>query len=164
MQLEVGAIVEGKVTGITKFSAFVELPGGKTGMVHISEIAPVFVNDIHDFVTEKQIVKVKILSIAEDGKIALSMKKAVEQPARPQSRDRQANNTQQRPPRSAPKPVAPPVERPNYEWQKKEVGGSFEDMMLRFKQTSDDKMSDLKRGVDAKRGSYSRGGHPSRRG
>ena len=78
MQLEVGAIVEGKVTGITKFSAFVELPGGKTGMVHISEIAPVFVNDIHDFVTEKQIVKVKILSIAEDGKIALSMKKAVE--------------------------------------------------------------------------------------
>ena len=162
MQLEVGAIVEGKVTGITKFSAFVELPDGKTGMVHISEIAPVFVNDIHDFVTEKQTVKVKILSIAQDGKIALSMKKAVDQPQRSQRRERPA--PAQKPQRSAPKPVAPPVERPNAEWQKKEVSGSFEDMMLRFKQTSDDKMSDLKKGVDAKRGSYSRGGHPSRRG
>ncbi len=162
MQLEVGAILEGKVTGITKFSAFVELPGGKTGMVHISEIAPVFVNDIHDFVQEKQIVKVKILSIADDGKIALSMKKAVEQPPRSQRREKPVS--QPRPQRTAPKPPAPPVERPNYEWQKKEVSGSFEDMMLRFKQTSDDKMSDLKKGVDAKRGSYSRGGHPSRRG
>lgn len=51
MQLEVGMVLEGKVTGITKFGAFIELPGGKTGMVHISEVAPTFVKEIRDFVT-----------------------------------------------------------------------------------------------------------------
>ncbi len=75
MALEVGAVVEGKVTGITKFGAFVELPGGKTGMVHISEVAPTYVKEIRDYVTENQMVKVKILNIGEDGKVSLSMKK-----------------------------------------------------------------------------------------
>ena len=73
-KLEVGAIFEGKVTGITKFGAFVDLGNGKTGMVHISEVAPVFVKEIRDFVTEGQTVKVKIIGINEDGKISLSMK------------------------------------------------------------------------------------------
>lgn len=77
MQLEVGSVVEGKVTGITKFGAFVELPDGKTGMVHISEVAPTYVKEIRDFVTENQTVKVKILSIGDDGKVSLSMKKAL---------------------------------------------------------------------------------------
>ena len=74
-KLEVGAIFEGKVTGITKFGAFVDLGNGKTGMVHISEVAPVFVKEIRDFVTEGQTVKVKIIGINEDGKISLSMEK-----------------------------------------------------------------------------------------
>jgi len=116
MQIEVGAILEGKVTGITKFSAFVELPSNKTGMVHISEIAPVFVNDIHDFVKEDQIVKVKVLSISEDGKIALSMKKAVEAPPRPAKRENQ--NFNNRRPRT-PKPITPAPDRPNFELQQK---------------------------------------------
>ena len=76
MQLEVGMVLEGKVTGITKFGAFIELPGGKTGMVHISEVAPTFVKEIRDFVTENQTVKVKVLTVGEDGKISLSIKKA----------------------------------------------------------------------------------------
>ena len=76
MQLEVGTILEGKVTGITKFGAFVELPEGKTGMVHISEVAPTFVKEIRDYVTENQMVKVKVLSISDDGKVSLSMKKS----------------------------------------------------------------------------------------
>ena len=63
MQLEVGAILEGKVTGITNFGAFVDLGDGKTGMVHISEVAPTFVREIREYVTENQTVKVKILSI-----------------------------------------------------------------------------------------------------
>ena len=75
-QLVVGSIVEGKVTGITKFGAFVDLGDGKTGMVHISEVAPTFVKEIRDFVKENDVVKVKVLSVSEDGKISLSMKKA----------------------------------------------------------------------------------------
>ena len=69
MSLEVGAIVEGKVKGITNFGAFVELPEGKTGMVHISEIAKTYVSEIRDHVKEDQIVKVKVISISDDGKI-----------------------------------------------------------------------------------------------
>ena len=78
MQLEIGKIVEGKVTGITKFGAFVDLGEGKTGMVHISEVAPTYVKEITDFLTQGQTVKVKILNIADDGKISLSIKKALE--------------------------------------------------------------------------------------
>ena len=77
MQLEVGGIYEGKVTGITKFGAFVSFEGGQTGMVHISEVASTFVTEIRDFVSEGQTVKVKVLSINEAGKISLSMKKAL---------------------------------------------------------------------------------------
>jgi S1 RNA binding domain protein len=82
MQLEVGEILEGKVTGITKFGAFVELPGGKTGMVHISEIAPTFVKEIRDYVSEGQVVKVKVINILEDGKIRPS----VDEKGRPRPR------------------------------------------------------------------------------
>lgn len=145
MQLEVGSVVEGKVTGITKFGAFVELPDGQgPGMVHISEVAPTYVKEIRDFVTENQTVKVKILNIGEDGKVSLSMKKAL-------------------PPRTAWSPSARCfARRPGgFEWQaSRNSSGSFEDMMSKFKQASDEKMSDLKRSVDGKHG----GGGFSRRG
>ena len=160
MQLEVGSILEGKVTGITKFGAFVELPGGKTGMVHISEVAPTFVKEIRDFVTENQTVKVKVLSISEEGKISLSMKKALD-PAQqqPQRREQRSNNGPRAP--RQPRPAAVSPGRPgNYEWQSRRIeGGSFEDMMSRFKQSSDEKMSDLKRAVEGKRGGFSRHGN-----
>ncbi len=142
MQLEVGAVLEGKVTGITKFGAFVELPNGKTGMVHISEVANTFVNEIRDHVTEGQEVKVKVLTIGEDGKISLSMKKAVEQRQR---RD------------YAPQP-APKRPTGDFEWQSGRSSGDFEDMMAKFKQTSDEKISDLKRAMDGKHGGFSRRG------
>ena len=80
MQLEVGSIVEGKVTGFTSFGAFVDLDDGKKGMVHISEVATEFVKDIKDHLKVGQQVKVKVISIADDGKISLSIRKAVEQP------------------------------------------------------------------------------------
>ena len=73
MAIEVGMILEGKVSGITKFGAFVDLPDSKTGMVHISEVAPTFINEISDYVKVGQEVKVKVLAL-NDGKISLSMK------------------------------------------------------------------------------------------
>ena len=134
MQLEVGAILEGKVTGITKFGAFVELPEGKTGMVHISEVAPTFVKEIKDYVKENQIVKVKILGITPEGKISLSMKR-----------------------------VEPPAKRAfsgkpdNYEWSPRRNDNlSFEEMMNKFKQSSDEKLSDLKKYIDPKRGNVAK--------
>ena len=142
MQLEVGAILEGKVTGITKFGVFVELPNKATGMVHISEVAATFVKEIRDFVTEGQTVKVKVLSIGEDGKISLSIKKA--QPPAPRQ--------------SAPRRPAFNGRPGDFEWQSSAPRGgeSFEDMMSRFKATSDEKISDLKRSMDNKHGGFGR--------
>ncbi len=142
MQLEVGAVLEGKVTGVTKFGAFVELPDKKTGMVHISEVAPTFVKEIRDFVTEGQTVKVKVLSISEEGKISLSIKKAMP-PAPRQAAPRRSV--------SAGRPG-------DFEWQSSasRADESFEDMMSRFKAASDEKISDLKRSLDGKHGGFGR--------
>ena len=74
MELTVGTIITGKVTSITKFGAFVALPDGKSGLVHISEVAGTFVSDVHDFLTQGQEVPVKVLSISPEGKISLSVK------------------------------------------------------------------------------------------
>ncbi len=76
MSLEVGSIVEGIVTGITDFGAFVEVEKGKTGLVHISEVAEDYVKDIKNYLKRGQKIKVKVLNIDKDGKISLSIKQA----------------------------------------------------------------------------------------
>ena len=140
MALEIGAILEGKVTGITKFGAFVELPDGQTGMVHISEVAVAYVKEVADHLTEGQTIKVKVLAVGENGKISLSIRKA-EEPA----------------PRSKPAAVSPG--RPGgYEWHPAHAEGAFEDMMSHFKKASEEKISDLKRTTENKHGGFSRRG------
>lgn len=76
MALEVGSIVEGTVSGIAKFGAFVELPENKVGLVHISEVANEYVSDVAQYLQVKDTVKVKVISIDAKGKIALSVKQA----------------------------------------------------------------------------------------
>ena len=78
MSIEVGSIVEGVVSGITNFGAFINLPDNKVGLVHISEVADVYVKDVKDFLKEQDKVKVKVLSVDEKGKIGLSVKQAQE--------------------------------------------------------------------------------------
>ena len=78
MSLSKGSILEGLVTGITKFGAFVQLPGGETGLVHISEIANTYVKDVNEYLQKDDVVKVKVLSIGDDGKVGLSIKQAQE--------------------------------------------------------------------------------------
>lgn len=141
MQLEEGAILEGKVTGITGFGVFVELEKGTTGMVHISEVSNTFVNDIKDFVKEGDVVKVKVLQVSDNGKISLSMKRAVEQPRGQQAHGAPRQQGAQRSTRQV---------RQHYQsrtdWVKKpSEPATFEDMMAKFKQSSDEKFSDLKR-------------------
>lgn len=132
MSLEVGAIVEGEVTGITNFGAFVQLPEGKVGLIHISEVSNVYVKDVHDFLKEKDKVKVKVLSIDERGKIGLSIKQLTPPPPAPPKPQRPVSQE-----RRSPK-VAPPV--------------SFEDKLSRFLKDSDDRLLDLKRNTESKRG------------
>ncbi len=75
MQIEQGSVVKGKVTGLTDFGAFVELEGGKTGMIHISEVSTSYVKDIREHLQLNQEVTAKVISISPEGKIALSIKK-----------------------------------------------------------------------------------------
>ena len=166
MEPQVGSIVEGKVTSITKFGAFVALEGGKSGLVHISEVANSFVNDVHDFLQEGQTVKVMVLS-AENGKINLSIKKTLPQPERTaprQPRPYQNNNGAQRPAaaqRSAapaqagPRP-APQQSKPAYAPRQAAAAPSadlsFEDKLKQFLSSSEGKMADLNRSIDGKRG------------
>ncbi len=169
MAIEVGSVLEGKVTGIKSFGAFVALPEGKNGLVHISEVSNSFVEDINTVLKEGETVKVKVMSIAEDGKIALSIKRLLPREPRPEQRgngdrgDRgnYRGNGGQRPngQRRAPRNEAPRV------WQPKKVetpeNMSFEDMMSRFKSQSEDKLASLN--ADAphnRRGGY---GNRSRR-
>lgn len=161
MQLEVGSVLEGKVTGIAKFGAFVELADGVTGMVHISEVSSSFVNDIHDHLTEGQTVKVKVLSVEESGKIALSIKKAEapvpgdKRPARPAAAGAKRETAQRK---RAPRPAAEPVTSPgDATWEPRPAAsGSFEEMMSRFKQDSDEKLSGIKKAGDDRRTGYHR--------
>ena len=94
MALEVGEVFEGKVTGITKFGAFVAMPDGKNGLVHISEIANTYVNDINEFVKEGQVVKVRVIGIGDGGKVNLSIKQAEAQ-AQPAPRKPRFNNNRE---------------------------------------------------------------------
>lgn len=177
MQVEVGEILEAKVTGITKFGAFVKFENDQTAMVHISEIAPTYVNDIAEHLTQGQMVKVKILSISDEGKISASIKRTM--PA-PEGRS-QGGAPRGAPPQrtsgmggGAPRAFAP---RPGGGMGGPRGGGkgpsrgaprsslassfppqpaTFEDMLSKFIQTSDDKMSDMKKTMNVK--------HQGRRG
>lgn len=125
MQLNIGSVYPGKVTGTTKFGVFVELESGITGLVHISEVSASFVQDINDYVKVGDEVKVKVLSL-DGSKIALSMKRAAE-------------DGRQKPQPRARTPVFDGIP------QKDTANMSFEDMMARFKASSDEKFTDLKR-------------------
>lgn len=145
MQLEKGSIVDGKVTGITKFGAFVDVGEGKTGLVHISEVSSTFVKEVSDYLKEGQEVKVKILNVSEDGKIALSIRQAME----PNNKSGRTSNTEY------PRKKNDYTKRNNFnrfaEEKKEQQSLSFEDMMAKFKKVSDEKLSAISGGADSGR-------------
>ncbi|MBP5459189.1 MAG: S1 RNA-binding domain-containing protein [Clostridia bacterium] len=161
MALEVGEIVEGKVTGLTKFGAFVNLPEEKVGMVHISEVSTTYVKDSGDFLEKGQSVIVKILSIDENGKISLSMKQV---PENAEAVKVAEGDGPERGERREKKRSAPNV----WQGQKSKFADkddlTFEEMMSQFKQQSDDKLTDLKRATESKHGGFSRRGGNKRYG
>jgi S1 RNA binding domain protein len=123
-ELEVGQIVEGTISGITHFGAFVVLPNGRTGLVHISEVADAYVKDIKDYYHENDRVQVKILSMDPNGKIALSIRQTQPKPGR----ERETGS------------------------MRRERKASFEEKMQRFMRDSEDRLQDLRRNTESKRG------------
>ncbi len=138
MLLEVGKTVKGKVTGITPFGAFIDLGEGKTGLCHISEVALSFVKDIKEHLKENDEVTVKITSVDNKGKISLSIKQAL--------LDKKAKDAA-KPASSRPEEILWPDKNST-----SSAPTSFEEMMNKFKQSSDERMHDIKKGLDSKRG------------
>lgn len=136
MSVEIGSVYDGKVTGITKFGAFVQLPGGKSGMVHISEIANTYVDDISKHLQDGQAVKVKVIGIDQLNRINLSIKKAVEGEAPPPS---SASRPSPRPQQSEFRP-----KQPSQSTLQKTEDDSFEGKLKAFMQNSESRMSDIR--------------------
>jgi len=149
MSIEVGAKLEGKVTGITHFGAFVDLSGGVTGLVHISEIADNYVKDVNDHLKIGDTVTVKVINVDKDGKIGLSIRKAVDKPIeeRPPRPERSSGFTRSgdggsRGGDRGGRSFKPPG--PNK--------ATFEDRVSRFLKDSEERISSLKKNTDSKRG------------
>ncbi len=119
MSLEAGTVLEGVVVKITHYGAFVELSDGKSGLVHISEIADTYVKDVRDYLKEQERVKVKVLGYNDKGKLDLSVKQALD-PAERQARVR--------------------------------AKATFEEKLTKFMKESEERLLDLKRNTEAKRG------------
>lgn len=141
MTIEVGSVMEGTVTGITKFGAFVELPDKKVGLVHISEVANEYVKDVNDFLKVRDKVSVKVLSVDDKGKIALSIKQTQAAPEkkdfRPKRDMRQKHEFRQH---------------NGFDSCRSSGSLSFEDRLSKFLKESDERLMDLKRNTESKRG------------
>lgn len=119
MSVDTGSIVEGTVVKITNYGAFVELPDGRSGLVHIREIADTYVKDVHDYLKEQEKVKVKVLGINDRGKLDLSVKQALS---------------------------------PEERVARVRAKATFEEKMKAFLKESEERLLDLKRNTEAKRG------------
>ncbi|MBN3032798.1 MAG: S1 RNA-binding domain-containing protein [Candidatus Saganbacteria bacterium] len=125
MPIDVGSEIEGKVTGITKFGAFMELPEGKVGLVHISQVADSYVTDITKHLRVGDLIKVKVLGVTKDGKYDLSIKQVGKTAWQPRPR---------RPAGDGGRPAP----------------GSFEDKITQFLKQSEEKLQDWKRNLEVK--------------
>ncbi|WP_295731714.1 S1 domain-containing RNA-binding protein [uncultured Limosilactobacillus sp.] len=167
MAIEEGAKVTGKVSGITNFGAFIDLADHQTGLVHISQISNHYVKDIHDVLSIGDEVTVKVMKVADDGKIALSIKAAADQDS---SRHHEPHGSHE--PNHAHKYHASNdhhsersenVEKKHYHSQGGFGGhhekSHFDDMLASYMKESESRLSTLKRQTDGKRGG--RGGRRS---
>lgn len=162
MSIEVGNVIPGKVTGITNFGVFVDLGDRKTGLVHISEVSDSYIQDIKEVLKVGDEVKVKVMTIADDGKISLSIRRAVDKPKedsadKPRKQFTPHNQDSQdfKKNRNAGRTAAP--------YEKKSPSQAkatdFDSLMSSFLKDSEDRLTSLKRNTEGKRGG--RGGRRS---
>lgn len=152
MSIEVGNKVSGKVTGITNFGAFIDLGGGKTGLVHISEISDTFVKEIKDVLKVGDEVTVKVMSIADDGKIGLSIRKAVDKPAGEVSRPQRESRPYQKSTTPRPEGSFSKGRKDFSAHQDKALKNDFDSLMSSFLKDSEDRLTSIKRNTEGKRG------------
>lgn len=129
----VGQTVDGTVTGITHFGAFVNLEAGQTGLIHISEIAYEYVRDVREHVKLNETVRVKVLQVnPANGKYDLSLKQTREGPVAAAVAPKSRRNLRDKVLAESGDPV-------------------FEEKLTKFLKTSDERLQDVKRNIEAKR-------------
>jgi S1 RNA binding domain protein len=126
MPIVIGSEVEGKVTGITNYGAFIDLGGGAVGLVHISQIADSFVTDIKQHLKVGDVVKVKVMAATRENKYDLSIKQVGKANLPVFYKKRESG----------------PKEKP--------IPGSFEDKITQFLKSSEERLLDLKRNIEGK--------------
>ena len=131
MELQIGSVTEGTISRIMNFGAFVDLPGGKSGLIHISEISNTYIEDISKFLKENEKVTVKILGLNDKGKYDLSLKQLIPE---------------------APLEEKKPAVKDNFKDKKQDKTSNFEDKLSRFMKESEERLLDLKRNTENKRG------------
>ncbi len=140
MAITPGTLVEGTVVGITNFGAFVQLDGGGTGLIHISEIANQYVRDVNDHLKMNTKVKVKVINVnPANGKVDLSLKQALVPDG----------------PAVASSPVLPRQYRKWGRGKRELPEGAdpiFEEKLSKFLKNSEERLLDIKRNLEAKRG------------
>lgn len=156
MSIEVGEKVTGTVSGITNFGAFIDLGDRKTGLVHISEVSDSFIKDIKDVLKVGEQVTVKVMSIGDDGKIGLSIRRAVDKPVETAApaRERTSSSSYQG------RRDSGSTGRSSSGYQKTDRGSrnagpkkeDFDTLMSSFLKDSDDRLTSLKRNTEGKRG------------
>ncbi|MDH7482644.1 MAG: S1 RNA-binding domain-containing protein [Armatimonadota bacterium] len=150
MAIEIGSTVDGVVVKVTEYGAIVRMQGGKTGLIHISEIADTFVRDVKDYFKEHDRVRVRVLSVNSKGRYELSTKQ-VEQPPQEPPEPREREKSVERPPEEinlGPEPESEPETTP--------VAQSFEERLSRFVKESEERLLQLKRNIESKRGNNRR--------
>lgn len=155
MSIEVGNKVSGTVSGITNFGAFIDLGDRKTGLVHISEVSDSFIKDIKDVLKVGETVTVKVMSIGDDGKIGLSIRRAVDKPIETASSPREKTGGYQ-----GRREGGAPRSSGGYQNQRNTRGAKsvepkkddFDSLMSSFLKDSDDRLTTLKRSTEGKRG------------
>jgi len=135
MAVETGAILDGTVVKLLKYGVIVSLPDGLSGLIHISEIADQYVNQVTDYFREGDPVKVKVLGQREEGRYELSAKQA--EPRKPLEGV------------VVTRPSGP--SRPGGERPERTGGGSFEERLSDFLKESNRKINELKRSRDGRR-------------
>src|SRR3989339_682158 len=126
MPIEIGSEVEGKVTGITKYGAFVELGPGCVGLVHISQISDTYVSNINEHIKIGDVVKVKVMGLVKEGKYDLSIK-MVGKEVHARKYFKSDKDRKEKPP-----------------------PGSFEDKITKFLKDSEERLLDVKRNIENK--------------
>lgn len=152
MAIEVDSKVTGKVSGITHFGAFVDLGDNKTGLVHISEVSDRYVKDINEELKIGQEILVKVLTIGSDGKIGLSIRKAVDKPAESPSSAPRSRPSSRPTGSSSSSGSYRPARRPASSSSSSSNKQDFDSLMSSFLKDSEDRLTSIKRNTESKRG------------